>query len=169
MGGLADRIRYALANPLRDDHAIDPMRELAELLREVGLEPESGGGAVTFAGRDPIETSFLAGRDVARPAHLGGQLDRHHLAGDEPIKQVAIAARRFPQHQPAWAKVRSSSAAPAGSSHSSPDRHDRRINNERSQDCGVGWRDHAADTRVRHDVVTPKLPGRTSESPKAFL
>jgi hypothetical protein len=29
--GLADRIRYALANPLRDDHAIDPMRELADL------------------------------------------------------------------------------------------------------------------------------------------
>src|SRR6266853_1765972 len=96
MSGLADRIRYALANPLRDDHAIDPMRELAELLREVGLEPESDGGAVTCAGRDPIETSFLAGRDVARPAHLGGQLDRHHLAGDEPIKQVAIAARRVP-------------------------------------------------------------------------
>jgi hypothetical protein len=50
MGGLADRIRYALANPLRDDHAIDPMRELADLLREVGLEPESGGGA-HLAGR----------------------------------------------------------------------------------------------------------------------
>ena len=59
MGGLADRIRYALANPLRDDHAIDPMRELADLLREVGLEPESGGGAVTFAGRDPIVSSPL--------------------------------------------------------------------------------------------------------------
>src|SRR6266851_4977633 len=59
MGGLADRIRYALANPLRDDHAIDPMRELANLLREVGLEPESGGGAVTFAARDPIVSSPL--------------------------------------------------------------------------------------------------------------
>ena len=59
MSGLADRIRYALANPLRDDHAVDPMRELANLLREVGLEPESGGGAVTFAGRDPIVSSPL--------------------------------------------------------------------------------------------------------------
>src|ERR1700674_1335865 len=59
MRGLADRIRYALANPLRDDHAIDPMRELVDLLREVGLEPESGGGAVTFAGRDPIISSPL--------------------------------------------------------------------------------------------------------------
>src|SRR4030088_2030758 len=59
MGGLADRIRYALANPLRDDHAIDPMRELANLLREFGLEPESGGAAVTFAGRDPIVSSPL--------------------------------------------------------------------------------------------------------------
>src|SRR6266436_6397041 len=59
MGGLADRIRHSLANPLREDHAIDPMRELANLLREVGLEPESGGGAVTFAGRDPIVGSPL--------------------------------------------------------------------------------------------------------------
>ena len=55
MGGqLADRIRYALAHPLSGGHAIDPMRELASVLREVGLEPRSGGGAVTFTGRDPI-------------------------------------------------------------------------------------------------------------------
>ena len=59
MGGLADRIRYGLAHPLSDDHAIDPMRELANVLRGVGLEPESGGGAVTFAGRDPIVGSPL--------------------------------------------------------------------------------------------------------------
>jgi hypothetical protein len=59
MGGLADRIRYALANPLSDDHAINPMRELANVLREVGLEPGSGGGAVTFVGRDPIVCSPL--------------------------------------------------------------------------------------------------------------
>jgi hypothetical protein len=59
MGGLADRIRYALANPLTDDRAIDPMRELADLLREVGLEPKASGGAVTFTGRDPIISSPL--------------------------------------------------------------------------------------------------------------
>src|ERR1700757_1339464 len=59
MGGLADRIRYAVSNPLNDDHAIDPMRELANVLREVGLEPQSGGGAVTFTGRDPIISSPL--------------------------------------------------------------------------------------------------------------
>jgi hypothetical protein len=59
MGALADRIRCALANPLSDDHAIDPMRELAELLRELGLEPRSGGGVVTFVGRDPIVCSPL--------------------------------------------------------------------------------------------------------------
>jgi hypothetical protein len=35
------------------------MRELAALLREVDLEPEGGGGAVTFAGRDPIVSSPL--------------------------------------------------------------------------------------------------------------
>jgi hypothetical protein len=58
-GCTGDRIRCALANPLSDDRAIDPMRELAELLREVGLEPQSGGGAVTFAGCDPIVGSPL--------------------------------------------------------------------------------------------------------------
>jgi len=57
MGGLTNRIRYALANPFRDDRAIDPMRELADLLREVGLEPEASGGAVTFTGRDPFISS----------------------------------------------------------------------------------------------------------------
>jgi crotonobetainyl-CoA:carnitine CoA-transferase CaiB-like acyl-CoA transferase len=59
MGGLADRIRYALSNPLNDDHAIDPMRELADVLSEVGLEPRSSGGAVIFTGRDPIISSPL--------------------------------------------------------------------------------------------------------------
>jgi hypothetical protein len=38
IGGLADCIRYALAHPLRDDHTIDPMRELAHVLREVDLD-----------------------------------------------------------------------------------------------------------------------------------
>ena len=59
MGGLTNRIRSALANPFRNDRAIDPMRELADLLREVGLEPEASGGAVTFTGRDPIISSPL--------------------------------------------------------------------------------------------------------------
>jgi crotonobetainyl-CoA:carnitine CoA-transferase CaiB-like acyl-CoA transferase len=68
MVGLAERIRYALANPLRDDHAIDPMRELADLLREVGLEPGSAGGAVTFTGRDPIISSPLAFATMAAVA-----------------------------------------------------------------------------------------------------
>jgi hypothetical protein len=33
---------------------------------------------------------------VARPAHRGGQLDRHHLAGDEPIEQVADRGETVP-------------------------------------------------------------------------
>jgi hypothetical protein len=82
MSGLADRIRYALANPLRDDHAIDPMRELANLLREVGLEPESGGGAVTFAGRDPIISSplpFATMAAVALMAKAVSVADHHKV------------------------------------------------------------------------------------------
>ena len=70
MGRLADRIRCVLAHPLNDDHAIDPMRELAALLREVGLEPGSGGGAVAFAGRDPIISSPLPFATMAAVALL---------------------------------------------------------------------------------------------------
>ncbi len=73
MGGLADRIRYALANPLRDDHAIDPMRELAGLLREVGLEPESGGGAHSArrsrGGRQSTSSCDPNGQIVIEPCH----------------------------------------------------------------------------------------------------
>jgi crotonobetainyl-CoA:carnitine CoA-transferase CaiB-like acyl-CoA transferase len=59
MSRLAGDIRTALANPLTDDVTIDPMRELAAVLGEVGLNPESGGGAVIFTGRDPIIASPL--------------------------------------------------------------------------------------------------------------
>jgi hypothetical protein len=73
MGGLADRIRYALANPLRDDHAIDPMRELDDLLREVSLEPESGGGAHprrrSRGGRESTSSLDPNGQIVIEPCH----------------------------------------------------------------------------------------------------
>jgi len=37
-----------------------------------------------------IEHRRLSGRDnVARPAHRPGRVDRHDLAGDQPIEQVA--------------------------------------------------------------------------------
>ena len=59
MSALVDRIRHALADPLSRDDAIDPMRELGALLREVDLDPASGGGTVSFTGRDPIVASPL--------------------------------------------------------------------------------------------------------------
>src|SRR5258708_28695080 len=59
MSALAERIRGALANPLRRDDVIDPMRELGALLCEAGLDPASGGGTVSFTGRDPIVASPL--------------------------------------------------------------------------------------------------------------
>ena len=78
----ADRIRYALANPLCDDQSIDPMRELAALLREVGLETESGGGTLPFAGRDPIVSSPLPFATMAAVALMA--------------KAVSVAAPRRP-------------------------------------------------------------------------
>jgi hypothetical protein len=46
MSGLVDRIQRALGDPLSRDDVIDPMQELSALLREVGLDPAAGGGAV---------------------------------------------------------------------------------------------------------------------------
>jgi len=56
---LSQRIRTALASPIRDDRTIDPLRELAEVLEGVGLDLGSAGGKVTFTGRDPIVGSPL--------------------------------------------------------------------------------------------------------------
>jgi hypothetical protein len=59
MGELGLRIIDALANPIIDDHRIDPLRELADVLAAVDLAPLSGGGEVAFIGRDPIVKSPL--------------------------------------------------------------------------------------------------------------
>jgi hypothetical protein len=58
------------------------MRELADALREVGLEPGSSGGAVTFTGRDSIISSPLPFATMAAVAPMA--------------KAVSVAAlRRF--------------------------------------------------------------------------
>ena len=59
MSELRRRITDALAKPILDDRRIDPMRELAEVLGVVGLDPFSGGGEIAFIGRDPIVKSPL--------------------------------------------------------------------------------------------------------------
>jgi crotonobetainyl-CoA:carnitine CoA-transferase CaiB-like acyl-CoA transferase len=59
MGGLGRRIIDAVANPIHDDRRVDPMRELADVLSVVGLDPHSGGGEVVFIGRDPVVKSVL--------------------------------------------------------------------------------------------------------------
>src|SRR5271170_5490886 len=59
MSGLVDRIQRALADPLSRDDVVDPMQELSALMREVGLDPAAGGGAVSFAGCVPIVASPL--------------------------------------------------------------------------------------------------------------
>ena len=64
MGGLWLRITDALANPILDDRRIDPMRELAEVLSGVGLNPFAGGGEIAFIGRDPIVKSPLDRKSV---------------------------------------------------------------------------------------------------------
>lgn len=55
-----------------------------------------------------------------------------------------------------YASVVSSSPAPPGSGHKPPDRDKHRINNERPQDGGEGWRNHAAtDTRGQPPANEP--------------
>jgi ParB family chromosome partitioning protein len=48
-----------------------------------------------------------------------------------------------------------SSSAPPGSRHKPPDRDERRVNDERPQDGGVGWRNHAADARGQPPAHQP--------------
>jgi len=54
---IKDRIKAALANPLRSDMIIDPLKELREVLHPLGFTPEDAGGTITFQGRDPIISS----------------------------------------------------------------------------------------------------------------
>jgi crotonobetainyl-CoA:carnitine CoA-transferase CaiB-like acyl-CoA transferase len=56
---LGERIRKALATPLHNDYTLDPTRELAAILQEVGLGIESTGGTISFSGKDPILKSPL--------------------------------------------------------------------------------------------------------------
>ena len=57
MPSIQTRISEALANPITDDHTIDPMQELREVLAVTGRSPEHAGGAIRFEGRDPIISS----------------------------------------------------------------------------------------------------------------
>jgi crotonobetainyl-CoA:carnitine CoA-transferase CaiB-like acyl-CoA transferase len=52
--GMTKRIRSALASPITSDNALDPHKDLAEILASVGLEPSASGGSITFEGKDPI-------------------------------------------------------------------------------------------------------------------
>src|SRR5258708_36418267 len=79
---LQQRIRAALAKPLRDDRSIDPLRELEDVLQGVGLNREPAGGSIRFTGKAPI---------ISSPLPLGT------LAGAGPIaKAVAAAGLRRP-------------------------------------------------------------------------
>ena len=50
----AARIRQVLATPITSDDVLNPQQELARVLSTVGLTTTSGGGSVTFTGKDPI-------------------------------------------------------------------------------------------------------------------
>jgi crotonobetainyl-CoA:carnitine CoA-transferase CaiB-like acyl-CoA transferase len=56
---LQQRIRAALAKPMGDDRSLDPLHELEDVLQGVGLNLESAGGSIRFAGKDPIISSPL--------------------------------------------------------------------------------------------------------------
>lgn len=57
MSEVKNRIKAALANPIKDDRAIDPYRELREVLGVTGHKPEDAGGTIRFTGKDPIISS----------------------------------------------------------------------------------------------------------------
>ncbi len=97
MRELGRRIADALAKPIFDDRKIDPMRELAEVLGVVGLDPSSGGGEVAFIGRDPIVKSPLP---LATMAAVGLMAKAVSASFWRPVHPVAGAICSYPIFQP---------------------------------------------------------------------
>src|SRR5258708_32868133 len=103
---LADRIRYALASPMASDDILDPHKELAEVLKTVGLEPSSSGGTIIFHGKDPILKSpcplattasvGLMAKAVAGYANWGCQQGRRSavVQGRPPAARGSIDCSR---------------------------------------------------------------------------
>lgn len=52
-------ILQSLAHPMQSDNILDPVRELTKVIESVGLHLNSGGGSVSFTGKDPIISSPL--------------------------------------------------------------------------------------------------------------
>jgi crotonobetainyl-CoA:carnitine CoA-transferase CaiB-like acyl-CoA transferase len=101
LSGLAPKIRAALASPLSDDRTIDPLRELAAVLDRVGLNLASGGGKVTFSGRDPIVSSPLPLATMAAVALMAKAVSVAELwrfrggAGQDLSLDLGMALRRL--------------------------------------------------------------------------
>jgi len=98
---LSQRIRAALASPIRDDGTLDPLRELAAVLDGVGLDLESAGGKITFSGRDPIVNSPLPLATMASAALMAKAVSVAELwrfrggAGQDLSIDLGMALRRL--------------------------------------------------------------------------
>ncbi len=60
MNKTEQKIQKFLASPIKDDQTVNPAKELEDVLKSVGLNTASAGGAITFLGKDPIIKSPLA-------------------------------------------------------------------------------------------------------------
>ena len=106
---LEDKVRAALANPIRGDTALDPMKGLGDVLRSVGLKPSSVGGKVTIEGADPIIASPLplatmAGVALMAKAVAAADLWKHRTGQpqDLSLKLGQVLHRLCPFYDGKW-------------------------------------------------------------------
>jgi hypothetical protein len=99
----------------------------------------------------PVQRSARTGCGARRAEGHGTRHDRGRSRLVPPIHR-----RCSPSPLGLWRKRRlSSSSMPPGPWHKPPDRDERGINDERPQDGGVGWRDHAANARGQPPADEP--------------
>jgi crotonobetainyl-CoA:carnitine CoA-transferase CaiB-like acyl-CoA transferase len=95
------KIERSLANPLGNDNVIDPMAELRDVLAVASLDLSSGGGAVSFKGRDPILKSpwplaTMAGVALMAKAVAAATLWRHRTGeGQDLLLDIRQAPHRL--------------------------------------------------------------------------
>ena len=94
---LADTVAAAVASPATDD-AFDPHAALAEVLGGLGMTAADGGGAVVFAGADPVvpSTLRLGGAAAVALAAKSVAVAKLHRQRDGEGQDVAVDLRTAP-------------------------------------------------------------------------
>lgn len=103
------RVRAAVGQPLERDDAIDLPAALDAVLGDVGLAADDAGGAIAFAGADPVVESRLAVASASALGLVAKSVAIAHLhrarggAGQDVAMDLRVAPRRLcPFYEGRW-------------------------------------------------------------------